>query len=156
MKTGARSASNGLTHITATPYERLKMARPDNARYMESHEWGRLESDGSITIGITDFAVDQLNDLTFVDLPEAGDKVTKGEAFGEIESVKAVSDLISPVSGEILEVHSDVDGDDFSALKSDAFGKGWLIKVKPDNADELNEGTKDLAAYEKQLEEEAH
>ena len=132
------------------------MARPDNARYLESHEWGRLEGDGTITIGITDFAVDQLNDLTFVDLPEAGDKVTKGEAFGEIESVKAVSDLISPVTGEIVEVHSDVDGDDFSALKTDAFGKGWLIKVKPDNADELNEGTKDLATYEKQLEEEAH
>ena len=131
------------------------MARPDNARYLETHEWGRLEADGTVTIGITDFAVDQLNDLTFVDLPEAGDKVTKGEAFGEIESVKAVSDLISPVSGEIVEVHSDVDGDDFSALKQDAFGKGWLIKVKPDNADELNEA-KSLADYEKQLEEEAH
>jgi glycine cleavage system H protein len=131
------------------------MARPDNARYLETHEWGRLEADGTVTIGITDFAVDQLNDLTFVDLPEVGDKVTKGEAFGEIESVKAVSDLISPVSGEIVEVHSDVDGDDFSALKQDAFGKGWLLKVKPDNADELSEA-KDLAAYEKQLEEEAH
>lgn len=131
------------------------MARPDNARYLETHEWGRLEGDGTVTIGITDFAVDQLNDLTFVDLPEAGDKVTKGEAFGEIESVKAVSDLISLVTGEITEVHSDVDADDFSALKQDAFGKGWLIKVKPDNADELSEA-KDLAAYEKQLEEEAH
>jgi len=132
------------------------MARPNNVRFLESHEWGRLEGDGTITIGITDFAVDQLNDLTFVDLPEVGDTVTKGEPFGEIESVKAVSDLISPVSGEIVAVHDDVDGDDFSALKTDAFGKGWLIKVKPDNADELNEGTKDLAAYEKQLEEEAH
>jgi glycine cleavage system H protein len=131
------------------------MARPDNARYLESHEWGRLEDDGTVTIGITDFAVDQLNDLTFVDLPEAGDKVTKGEAFGEIESVKAVSDLISPVSGEIVEVHDDVDDNDFADLKEDAFGKGWLIKVKPDNADELNEA-KTLADYEKQLEEEAH
>lgn len=131
------------------------MPRPDNVRYLESHEWGRLESDGTVTVGITDFAVDQLNDLTFVDLPEVGDKVTKGEPFGEIESVKAVSDLNSPVSGEIVEVNNGVDGDDFSALKSDAFGKGWLIKVKPDNADELNEA-KSLADYEKQLEEEAH
>lgn len=131
------------------------MARPDNVRYLESHEWGRLESDGTITVGITDFAVDQLNDLTFVDLPEAGDRVTKGEPFGEIESVKAVSDLNSPVSGEIVEVNNGVDGDDFSALKSDAFGKGWLIKVKPDNAAELKEA-KSLADYEKQLEEEAH
>ncbi|MHC4839764.1 MAG: glycine cleavage system protein GcvH [Planctomycetota bacterium] len=131
------------------------MARPENVRYMESHEWGRLEDDGTITVGITDFAVDQLNDLTFVDLPEAGDKVEKGEAFGEIESVKAVSDLNSPVSGEIVAVNDGVDGDDFSAMKTDAFGAGWLIKVKPDNADELNE-SKNLGDYEKQLEEEAH
>lgn len=131
------------------------MPRPDNARYLETHEWGRLEDDGTVTIGITDFAVDQLNDLTFVDLPEAGDKVTKGEAFGEIESVKAVSDLISPVSGEITEVHDSVDEDDFADLKEDAFGRGWLIKVKPDNPDELNEA-KSLADYEKQLEEESH
>jgi glycine cleavage system H protein len=131
------------------------MARPNNARYLETHEWGRLESDGTVSIGITDFAVDQLNDLTFVDLPEAGDKVTKGEAFGEIESVKAVSDLISPVSGEIVAVNDGVDSDDFSALKKDAFGAGWLIKVKPDNADELGEA-KSLADYEQQLEDEAH
>jgi glycine cleavage system H protein len=131
------------------------MARPNNARYLETHDWGRLESDGTVSIGITDFAVDQLNDLTFVDLPEAGDKVTKGEAFGEIESVKAVSDLISPVSGEIVAVNDGVDSDDFSALKKDAFGAGWLIKVKPDNADELGEA-KSLADYEKQLEDEAH
>lgn len=131
------------------------MARPDNARYLETHEWGRLENDGTVTIGITDFAVDQLNDLTFVDLPEKGDKVTRGEAFGEIESVKAVSDLISPVSGKIVAVNDGVDGDDFSALKKDAFGAGWLIKVKPDNAKELD-SAKSLADYEKQLAEEAH
>lgn len=131
------------------------MARPDNARYLETHEWGRLEDDGTITIGITDFAVDQLNDLTFVELPETGDTVTKGEAFGEIESVKAVSDLNSPVTGEVIAVHDDVDENDFADLKEDAFGKGWLIKVKPENADELNE-VKSLADYEKQLEEESH
>lgn len=131
------------------------MPRPDNARYLESHEWGRLEADGTVSVGITDFAVDQLNDLTFVDLPEVGDKATKGEAFGEIESVKAVSDLISPVSGEIVAVNNGVEDDDFSALKKDAFGAGWLIKIKPDNADELNKA-KTLADYEKQLEEESH
>lgn len=131
------------------------MARPANARYLESHEWGRLEDDGTVTIGITDFAVEQLNDLTFVDLPEAGDKVEKGEAFGEIESVKAVSDLNSLVSGEVVAVNDSVDDDDFSAMKKDAFGAGWLLKVKPDNADELGEALS-LADYEKQLEEEAH
>jgi glycine cleavage system H protein len=131
------------------------MARPDNARYLETHEWARLEDDGAVTVGITDFAVDQLNDLTFVELPEVGDKVTKGEPFGEIESVKAVSDLIAPVNGEVVAVNDGVDDDDFSAMKKDAFGAGWLIKIKPDNADEVNE-YKTLADYEKQLEEEAH
>jgi glycine cleavage system H protein len=131
------------------------MARPDNVRYLETHEWGRLEADGTVTIGITDFAVDQLNDLTFVDLPESGDRVERGQAFGEIESVKAVSDLISPVSGEVLAVHGDVSDDDFSEMKKDAFGAGWLIKVKPDDPEELNQA-KTLAEYEKQLEEESH
>lgn len=131
------------------------MARPDNVRYLESHEWGRLEKDGTIVIGITDFAVEQLNDLTFVDLPEKGDKVTKGAPFGEIESVKAVSDLISPVSGKVTAVNDTVSDDDFSALKKDAFGKGWLIKVKPDNAKELD-SAKSKADYEKQLAEQAH
>jgi len=131
------------------------MARPDNARYLETHEWARLEDDGTVTVGITDFAVDQLNDLTFVDLPEVGDKTTKGEPFGEIESVKAASDLIAPISGEIVAVNDGVDGDDFSAMKKDAYGAGWLIKVKPDDAAEL-EQAKNLADYEKQLEEEAH
>ena len=121
---------------------------------METHEWGRLEDDGTVTIGITDFAVDQLNDLTFVDLPEEGDDVTKGEAFGEIESVKAVSDLIAPISGKIVAVNSGVSEDDFAAMKRSAFGDGWLIKVQPDNADELNEGTKTLAEYEAQIAEE--
>ncbi|MCC6464217.1 MAG: glycine cleavage system protein GcvH [Planctomycetes bacterium] len=131
------------------------MARSKEARYLETHEWGRLEKDGSVTVGITDFAVDQLNDLTFVDLPEVGDKVEKGVAFGEIESVKAVSDLISPVSGEITAVNDTVSDDDFSALKKDAFGKGWLIKVKPSDAKELN-AAKSLADYEKQLKDEGH
>ena len=123
------------------------MARPDNARYLESHEWGRLEGDGTVTIGITDFAVDQLNDLTFVDLPEAGDKVTKGEAFGEIESVKAVSDIYSPVTGEVVEVNEALP-DDLDTLKTDAFGNGWMLKIKTTaESDELL----DASSYEKHL-----
>lgn len=125
------------------------MARPNNYKYAESHEWAK--ADGSIvTVGLTDFAIEQLNDLTYVDLPEVGDKVTKGESFGEIESVKAVSDLYAPVSGEIVEVNSDVDSDEFSKMKKDAYGAGWLIKVKASNPAELA-SLKDLAAYEKQL-----
>lgn len=127
------------------------MPRPSNCRYAKSHEWARLESDGTVTVGITDFAVQQLNDLTFIDLPSEGDKVTKGASFGEIESVKAVSDLYSPVSGVIVGVNENVDADDFAAMKSDAFGKGWVIKVKPSNKAELD-SLMDVKAYEAQLE----
>lgn len=130
--------------------------RPKEARYLPTHEWGRLEKDGTVTVGITDFAVDQLNDLTFVDFrKEKGDKIEKGESFGEIESVKAVSDMYSPVSGTVLAVNSDVSANDFEALKKDAFGKGWLLKIKPSNPKEL-ESAKSLADYEKQLASEAH
>lgn len=130
--------------------------RPNEARYLPTHEWGRLEKDGTVTVGITDFAVDQLNDLTFVDFrKEKGDKIEKGESFGEIESVKAVSDMYSPVSGTVLAVNSDVSANDFEALKKDAFGKGWLLKIKPSNPKELD-SAKSLADYEKQLASEAH
>ncbi|MCK6439709.1 MAG: glycine cleavage system protein GcvH [Planctomycetes bacterium] len=125
------------------------MARPKDAKYSETHEWVKI-SGNIATIGITDFAVEQLNDLTFVDLPDVGDTVEKGASFGEIESVKAVSDLYSHVNGEVVEVNKGVDEDEFKALKQDAFGKGWLIKVKvanPKDADDLM----DLATYEKQL-----
>ncbi len=129
--------------------------RPADARYLETHEWGRPDKDGSIIVGITDFAVEQLNDLTFVDLPEVGDDVTRGEAFGEIESVKAVSDLISPISGKVTAVNKEVDANDFAAMKKDAFGTGWLIKVKPKDAKELEKG-KTLEQYEQQLKSEGH
>lgn len=130
--------------------------RSKEARYLPTHEWGRLENDGTVTVGITDFAVDQLNDLTFVDFrKEKGDKIEKGESFGEIESVKAVSDMYCPVSGTVLAVNSEVSANDFEALKKDAFGKGWLMKIKPSNTKELD-AAKSLADYEKQLASEAH
>ena len=130
--------------------------RSKEARYLPTHEWGRLEKDGTVTIGITDFAVDLLNDLTFVDFrKEKGDKIEKGESFGEIESVKAVSDMYCPVSGTVLAVNSEVSANDFEALKKDAFGKGWLLKIKPKDAKELDKA-KSLADYEKQLASEAH
>ena len=128
------------------------MKRPTDYKYAESHEWAKL--DGAIvTIGLTDFAIHQLNDLTFVDLPEAGDKVTKGESFGEIESVKAVSDLYSPITGEVIEVNDDVDDNDFKSMKDDPYGDGWLLKVKISEPKELEEML-DLETYEEQLDEE--
>ncbi|MCC6573161.1 MAG: glycine cleavage system protein GcvH [Planctomycetes bacterium] len=129
--------------------------RPKDARYLETHEWGRAEKDGTVIVGITDFAVEQLNDLTFVDLPEVGDEVKRGEAFGEIESVKAVSDLISPITGKVTAVNKGVDANDFEAMKKDAFGKGWLLKVKAKDVKELDKG-KSLESYEQQLKSEGH
>lgn len=123
----------------------------EKLRYAESHEWVHLEG-GVATVGITDFAVEQLTDLVFIELPEVGRQVSAGEAFGEIESVKAVSDLYSPVDGEVVEVNGDL-ADNLERLSSDPFGTGWMIKVK------LAEGAgvdhlMDRNAYQKQIAEE--
>jgi glycine cleavage system H protein len=123
---------------------------PEQLRYAESHEW--VHEDGGVaTIGITDFAVEQLTDLVFIELPEVGRQVSAGEPFGEIESVKAVSDLYSPVDGE--EVNSEL-ADELERLSNDPFGAGWMVKVK------LAEGAgvshlMDRAAYQAQIAEEA-
>lgn len=104
---------------------------PADRRYAESHEWHKPEPGGGdiITIGLTRFAVDELTDITYVDLPAVGKKVTAGGRFGEIESVKATSDLYSAVSGEVTEINAALK-DDPSLVNQDPYGKGWLIKVK--------------------------
>ncbi len=119
--------------------------RPNDRSYLDSHEWAKLE-DNLVTIGITDFAVEQLGELVYLDLPEVGQTLTAGEALGEVESVKAVSDINSPVSGEVVEVHSDL-ADNLEALQRDPLHEGWLVKVKVSCADSLD-GLKDAAAYE--------
>ena len=126
------------------------MGRPVNIKYAASHEWAALNGD-IVTVGITDFAVHQLNDLTFLDLPSLGDKLTKGESFGEIESVKAVSDLYAPCGGEVVAVNVGVDADEFKKLKEDAFSAGWLIKIRAPNAAADLAGLLSLAQYEAQL-----
>lgn len=102
----------------------------NDLRYLETHEWARLDGD-IVTIGISDFAVKHLTDLVYIDLPEVGDTLTQGERFGEIESVKAVSDLNSPVSGEVVEVNSEL-ADALDRIGSDPYGAGWMLKVKVD------------------------
>jgi len=107
--------------------------RPDDRNYLPSHEWVKIEEQ-TATIGITDFAVDELcsgneGDLVYCDLPELGRVVDAGETFGEIESVKAVSDLNSPVSGEVVEVNSEIE-DHLEILSDDPWDRGWLIRVK--------------------------
>ena len=101
---------------------------PKDLKYTESHEWVRLAGD-TATIGITEHAAHALSDLVYLGLPKQGDKVSAGKACGEIESVKAVSDINSPVDGEVLEVNSAL-ADSLGDITSDPYGKGWLVKIR--------------------------
>ena len=124
------------------------MNYPVDLKYSKSHEWIKYE-DGVAVIGISDFAQDALGDVVFVNLPAVGDEVTAGESFGDVESVKAVSDLISPVSGTIVEINEELD-DSPENLNSDPYGS-WIIKVE--NITE-EEDLLDAAAYEAHCAEE--
>ena len=103
------------------------MPVPRDRRYLKTHEWHQL-ADGMVTIGITKFAVDQLTDITYVELPKLGTEVRAGKACGEIESVKATSDLYCGVSGKVTEVNKNLAGDP-ELVNSDPFGAGWMIRV---------------------------
>ncbi len=105
----------------------------ESLKYAKTHEWVAVDGDIA-TIGITDFAVTALTDLVYVDLPAAGTQLTAGETFGEVESVKAVSDLYAPVTGEVVEVNDGLP-DDLDALSEDAFGRGWMVKVRISGGD---------------------
>ena len=123
--------------------------------YAPSHEWVHVEeADGGkvATIGITDFAVEQLTDLVYMELPEVGAAVSAGDEFGEVESVKAVSSLYSPVDGEVIEVNTSLP-DNLEILGSDAFGAGWIAKVRLSSEDALSK-LMDQEAYKKQCAEE--
>lgn len=128
------------------------MSSPSDCKYTESHEWVKLEGDVA-TVGITAHAAESLSDLVYIDLPAAGDAVTAGEAFGEIESVKAVSDLKSPVSGEVAEVNTGLE-DNLSVINSEPYGGGWMIKVKV--AGGLPDTLLDAAAYDELAAADAH
>ena len=125
------------------------MNYPAELKYSKSHEWVKYEN-GVAIIGISDFAQDALGDVVFVNLPEVGEETTAGEAFGDVESVKAVSDLISPVSGTICEVNTELE-DSPELLNEDCYGT-WIIKVE--NVTEEEE-LLDAAAYEAHCAEEA-
>ncbi len=123
-------------------------------RYAKSHEWARLEDDGTVTVGISAYAVEALTDLVFMQLPEVGASVTAGESFGEIESVKAVSDLYAPVSGEVVAVNTELPGK-LETLGDDPYGSGWVIKIKPADVGQL-EPLLDQAAYDALVGSESH
>ena len=126
---------------------------PKTLRFTPTHEWVSLAGDIA-TVGISRFAVDQLTDLIVIDLPTVGTKLTAGKSFGEVESVKAVSDLYAPIGGEVVEVNPEVAGN-VQLLAEDPYGKGWLIKLRVDDPAAVN-SLMAHDAYEKKVAEEAH
>ena len=111
---------------------------PGDLRFLKTHEWARVEDDGSVTVGISDHAQSQLGDLVYVELPSVGDDVEAGNASAVVESVKAASDVYSPVSGRIVKVNEAL-GDRPETINEDAFGEGWIFVVKPASLAELEE-----------------
>ena len=111
------------------------MTVPEDRRYLSTHEWHLLEGD-TVTIGITRFAADELTDITFVDLPKVGTAVKANQRFGEIESVKATSDLYSGLSGIVTAVNNELSNDP-AVVNSDPYRDGWMLKIKVDNPTEL-------------------
>lgn len=127
------------------------MEFPEDVKYSKEHEWVLVEGNVA-TVGITDYAQDQLGDIVFVELPAVGDKVSKEDAFGVVESVKAVSDIYAPVSGKVLEVNDDLP-ENPEMLNEDPYGDGWMIKIEMNDPDELQE-LMTAAEYEEYVAEE--
>ncbi len=110
---------------------------PDDLRYTDDHEWAKAEGE-KVKIGITDYAQDQLGEIIFVEVPEVGDTLGKGDNFGSLESVKAVSDMVMPVSGEVLAVNTALE-DAPELLNQEPYSGGWIIEVKPDDPSEVDQ-----------------
>jgi glycine cleavage system H protein len=127
---------------------------PVDLKYAKSHEWARANDDGTVTVGISDSAQDQLGDMVFVELPEVGASVTAEEACAVVESVKAASDVYAPVSGEIVEVNENL-GDGPEIVNQDPYGAGWIFRMQPSDADAVG-GLMDAEAYGAFLESESH
>ncbi len=124
---------------------------PEDLKYTREHEWARSKGN-RVTVGITDFAQEQLGDVVFVELPDVGDEVKKGEAFGVVESTKAVSDLFSPLTGKVVEVNDPLT-DAPETINEDPYEEGWLVVVEASDPKELAE-LMDASAYRKFVEEE--
>ena len=127
---------------------------PADLRYLKSHEWARLEADGTITIGISDHAQQALGDLVFVEAPEAGRRVRAGEAVAVVESVKAASDVYSPVSGEVVAGNADLGGQP-ELINTDPYGAGWIMRIRPEDKTQFA-AMMDAKSYEAALAAETH
>jgi glycine cleavage system H protein len=121
---------------------------PSELKYTKDHEWVKVEGDTAI-VGITDYAQSELGDVVYVELPEEGAEVSMNETFGSIEAVKAVADLFSPVSGEVIEINESIQ-DEPEKVNQDAYGDGWMVKIRLSNPDELSQ-LMDASAYEKHI-----
>lgn len=126
---------------------------PANLKYTSTHEWARLEKDGTVTIGITDHAQDLLGDMVFVETPSIGKKITAGKECGVVESVKAASDIYAPISGEVIAINSDLESapEKINTAAYDA----WMFRIKPDNQKDLD-SLLDSAGYQNVIDNEAH
>jgi glycine cleavage system H protein len=119
----------------------LKKSMPDTPkdyRFLETHEWHKREPDGNITLGISQLAADELTDITYVALPKVGDKIAKNGRWGEVESVKATSDLYSGVAGEIVAINSELSNNP-GLINTDPYAAGWMIKIKPSDPSEFDQ-----------------
>jgi glycine cleavage system H protein len=121
------------------------MEIPADRRYSKEHEWALLQEDGTVRVGISEFAAHELGDVIFVEVPAVGARIAQGEQMGEIESVKAVSDLFAPITGEIVEINANVKSKP-ELVNEDPFSGCWLVRVKPDDVGDLN-NLLDPAAY---------
>ncbi len=124
---------------------------PSNLRYRDSHEWVRVEDDGTVVVGISDHAQGELGDMVFVELPEPGMSYNQGEACAVLESVKAASDIYAPVSGEVVLANGELE-DSPEQVNGDPYGDGWLFSMVPSDASQI-EGLMDAGVYAAQLEE---
>lgn len=122
---------------------------PDDLRYTEEHEYVRKSGDGVAEVGITDYAQGELGDVVYVELPAVGTKLGKHDVFGTIEAVKAVSELFSPIAGEVVEINSRLDGEP-ALVNSDPYGAGWMIRLKPDDAGAVD-ALMDAASYKNHI-----
>ena len=106
------------------------MSSPANLRYTNDHEWARLEADGTVTVGITDFAQSALGGVVYVELPSVGTSLAAGGSFGQVESTKSVSELYAPIGGEVVETNAALDGEP-ELVNTDAYGAGWMVRIRP-------------------------
>lgn len=132
----------------------MSKSNPNDRLYSRDHEWAKDNGDSTAIIGITDYAQEMLTDIVFVELPQIGKKVTKGDAVAVVESVKSVSDVYAPVGGEVIEVNSRLE-DSPDLINQDAFGEGWIVKMRLSDASELKT-LLNAADYEQMVKEEKH